>query len=73
MRRLLFLLSLAALGASAQDVIVKKDGTPILTKVLKVNSLSEGNLNRCNNPLASRPRGRNRLHNEAGTDSPEPV
>ncbi len=27
-----------ALGANAQDVIVKKDGTPILTKVLEVNT-----------------------------------
>ncbi|MBR6141555.1 MAG: hypothetical protein IKQ37_07335 [Bacteroidaceae bacterium] len=37
-RPLLLLLSLVALGASAQDVIVKKDGTPILTKVLEVNT-----------------------------------
>lgn len=29
---------LMALNASAQDVIVKKDGTPILTKVLEVNT-----------------------------------
>lgn len=38
MRKLFFLLSLAALCASAQDIIVKRDGTPILSKVLEVNS-----------------------------------
>lgn len=34
----LLLLSIVSLAANAQDVIVKKDGTPILTKVLEVNT-----------------------------------
>lgn len=38
MKKLFLLLSLITLSASAQDIIVKRDGTPILTKVLEVNS-----------------------------------
>lgn len=37
MRKLLILLSFASLNVSAQDVIVKKDGSTILSKVLEVN------------------------------------
>jgi hypothetical protein len=37
MRKLFILLSLVSLNVSAQDVIVKKDGSTILSKVLEVN------------------------------------
>ena len=37
MRKLIILLSFVSLDVSAQDVIVKKDGSTILSKVLEVN------------------------------------
>ena len=37
MRKLIILLSFVSLNVSAQDVIVKKDGSTILSKVLEVN------------------------------------
>lgn len=37
MKKVLYLLALCAASVSAQDVIVKKDGTTILSKVLEVN------------------------------------
>ena len=37
MKKLLFLLSIVSLNVSAQDIIVKKDGSTIMSKVLEVN------------------------------------
>lgn len=38
MRKIFLLLAFVALSASAQDVIVKKDGTPILAMVMEINT-----------------------------------